>query len=451
MAIYHLSVKAISRRDGRSATAAAAYRAAVRIEDERTGEVFDFRKKRGVVHSEIVLPVGAPVEFQDRSALWNRAEQSERRRDAKVAREVEVGLPHELPRAEQVALAVDFARSISKDFDVAVDVAIHAPEASWSDLRNIHAHLLISTRVVDTEKGYGAKTRELDVSKSASEIVERWREEWSERVNRALQDFGIEEVVDHRSYERQGVLMVPQPKLGPRVLSLERDGISTERGAAWHQWREQQQEMEELEMELQKLSQEQKDEKDSGGKEAEEALARFSGMVLAENNRKVRQDAKLRILEDQYRRKILNYDFVNDLKYVKKGKSRLEIKVKSGGQLIDLGDRVVADRMDDKKAAEHMATLAEAKGWGRVSLTGSEAFKAQAWLELKKRGMEVVDYYEPPQEIREQWEAFQQEGNIAPMPEHETQLAEEVNDWKRQRQPEPGPDTGEKRRRRMRP
>jgi hypothetical protein len=449
MAIFHLSVKAISRRDGRSATAAAAYRSAVRIEDERTGEVFDFRKKGGVVHSEIVLPAGAPIEFQDRSCLWNRAEQMERRRDAKVAREVEVGLPHELPRVEQIALAVDFAKSISRDFDVAVDVAIHAPEASWSDRRNVHAHLLISTRVVDTEKGFGAKTRELDVSKSASEIVERWREAWSEKVNRALQGFGIEETVDHRSYERQGVLKVPQPKLGPRVLSLEREGVLTERGAAWRQWHKQQQEMEELEMELQKMTQ-QTDAKDSGDKEAEEALARFSGVVLAENNRKVRQDAKLRILEEQYRRKILNYDFVNDLKYVKKGKSRLEIKVKSGGQLIDLGDRVVADRMDDKKAAEHMATLAEAKGWERVSLTGSEAFKAQAWLELKKRGMEVVDY-DPPQEIREQWEAFQQEGHVAPVPEPEPHLAEEVADWKRQRQPEPEPETGEKKRRRMRP
>ena len=127
MAIYHLSVKPISRSAGRSATAAAAYRAGVEIADERTGEVHDYRRKGGVESADIVLPDGAPEWATNRGALWNAAEKAEKRKDACVAREYEVALPAELSPAERRRLALDFAQEMANREGCAVDVAIHAP------------------------------------------------------------------------------------------------------------------------------------------------------------------------------------------------------------------------------------------------------------------------------------------------------------------------------------
>ena len=114
MAIYHLSVKTISRSAGRSATAAAAYRAGVEIADERTGEVHDYRRKGGVESADIVLPDGAPEWATNRGALWNAAEKAEKRKDACVAREYEVALPAELSPAERRRLAPAFAGQTGK-------------------------------------------------------------------------------------------------------------------------------------------------------------------------------------------------------------------------------------------------------------------------------------------------------------------------------------------------
>ena len=155
MAIYHLSVKPISRSAGRSATAAAAYRAGVEIADERTGEVHDYRRKGGVESADIVLPDGAPEWATNRGALWNAAEKAEKRKDACVAREYEVALPAELSPAERRRLALDFAQEMANREGCAVDVAIHAP-GKEGDERNHHAHILRTTRKVAID-GLGAK------------------------------------------------------------------------------------------------------------------------------------------------------------------------------------------------------------------------------------------------------------------------------------------------------
>ena len=130
MAIYHLSVKPVSRAGGRSAVAAAAYRAGVRLENERDGQVHDFTRRSGVEHAEIVLPANVNADWaRDRSDLWNAAERSEKRKDARVAREFEVALPHELtPRAASGAGAGLRARA-GGSYGVAVDFAIHSRTA----------------------------------------------------------------------------------------------------------------------------------------------------------------------------------------------------------------------------------------------------------------------------------------------------------------------------------
>ena len=159
VAIYHLSVKLITRGAGRSATAAIAYRAAERVPDERTGLVFDYSRKRGVEHTEVVLPSAvaeAAGWARDRVRLWNAAEAAENRKDSRVAREYEVALPRELKAAERLQLVRDFAREIAERHGCAIDFAIHAPHRD-GDVRNHHAHVLATTRCVGRD-GLGAKT-----------------------------------------------------------------------------------------------------------------------------------------------------------------------------------------------------------------------------------------------------------------------------------------------------
>ncbi|MDL2410977.1 MobA/MobL family protein, partial [Rhizobium calliandrae] len=117
MAIYHCSMKPIGRSGGRSAVAAAAYRTATKILNERDGLTHDFTHKKGVEHSEIVLPEGVDASWaQDRSKLWNAAERAEKRSDARVAREFELALPHELNAQQRLLLVRDFARDLANRY-----------------------------------------------------------------------------------------------------------------------------------------------------------------------------------------------------------------------------------------------------------------------------------------------------------------------------------------------
>ena len=219
MASYHLSVKTVSRATGRSAPAAAAYRTASRIENERDGLVHDYTRRSGVETSFVVAPAGAAW-AQDRSALWNAVEAAEKRRDAKVAREYELALPHELTSFDRRGLAMKFAREVVSRFGVAADVAIHAPHPE-GDQRNWHAHVLTTTRVVEAE-GLGAKTRELDVVQTSAPAVEALRALWAVQVNRALERIQSEARVDHRSFARRGEDLVAMQHLGPAAAGIER-------------------------------------------------------------------------------------------------------------------------------------------------------------------------------------------------------------------------------------
>lgn len=228
MAIYRLEVKSISRRDGRSATAAAAYRCASRIVDERTGEMHDYTRRRGVAHTEMLMPDSAPPAFRDRSEFWNAAEAAERRKDAKVAREFIMALPHELNHAGRVELSRSMARHLVERYGVGVDLAIHAPDRH-GDQRNWHCHLLFSTRQVDAD-GMAAKTRQLDVRQTASIEVQHLREQWADFQNRSLDRAGFDERVDHRSNADRGIDKIPEPKLGPVATDMERAGRRSNAG-----------------------------------------------------------------------------------------------------------------------------------------------------------------------------------------------------------------------------
>ena len=200
MAIYHLSAKIISRKTGRSATAAAAYRAAERIDDRRTGEIHDYTKKRGIEHAEIILPSGVNW-TPGRAELWNAVEAKNKRQDAQVAREFVVALPDELTAEARQRLAVQFAREIADTYRVAADVAIHAPGRE-GDHRNHHAHILTSTNTLNPDGTFGidrAPTRHMGPSVSGmvrrgadSEVARRIGEEANARLFAARETGRIE-------------------------------------------------------------------------------------------------------------------------------------------------------------------------------------------------------------------------------------------------------------------
>ena len=228
VASYHLSVKPVGRAKGRSATGSAAYRAAERIRDERTGEVWDFRRKRGVLHREIVLPSDAPAWAGFRTRLWNAAEAAEKRKNATVGREFEIALPAELAPRERQALAVGFARELVERHGFAADVVLHAPHRMGNGL-NFHAHILCSTRRLKSN-GFAEKTRELDDLKKGPAEIERWRSRWAEVQNQALAERGHVARVDHRTLEAQGAEREPTRHKGPAITAMERRGIQTEVG-----------------------------------------------------------------------------------------------------------------------------------------------------------------------------------------------------------------------------
>ena len=197
MAIYHFDASVISRSKGRSATAAAAYRTAEVINDHRTGEVHDYTRKGGVLHTEIIAPDNAPAWVHDRSALWNAVEDAERRKDAQVAREVRVALPSELTTEQNADLVRAFVQEQFVARGMIADVALHAPGRE-GDQRNHHAHIMLTTREVGPE-GFGAKNRDWN----AKELLVSWRGSWAEHVNDTLERCDIHERVDHRTLVAQ--------------------------------------------------------------------------------------------------------------------------------------------------------------------------------------------------------------------------------------------------------
>lgn len=236
MAIYHCSMKPVSRAGGRSAVAAAAYRAGDRLENQRDGLVHDYTRKTGVVQAEIVLPAGVDAAWAlDRSALWNAAEAAEKRKDARVAREFEIALPHELSPEQRLAATRDFARDLAERTGAAVDFAIHAPHAA-GDQRNHHAHVLVTTRRVGPE-GLGEKTdleREnkwlLAQGKPTTDAqLREIRAAWEGIVNRHLAAQDLDLRIDHRSHAERGVALAPTEHVGVHATRMERRGLSVTR------------------------------------------------------------------------------------------------------------------------------------------------------------------------------------------------------------------------------
>ena len=248
IAIYHCSIKIVSRGKGKSAVAAAAYRSGEKLTNEWDGLTHDYTKKGGVVHSEILLPAHAPPAFSDRSTLWNSVELSEKSNNAQLAREVEIALPVELSREEQTRLVREYCSSQFVSKGMIADFNLHDTGGG-----NPHAHILLTMRPLDengawlpkSKKEYVLdengekihlpsgwyKTRKVDlVDWNSRENAEVWRRAWADLANEFLKQNNCPERIDHRSYERQGIDQLPTVHVGVSATQMEKKGIVTERG-----------------------------------------------------------------------------------------------------------------------------------------------------------------------------------------------------------------------------
>ena len=236
MAIYHFSMKPVSRASGRSAVASMAYRAGEKLTNERDGITHDYTAKQGIEHAEIVLPEGVNADWaRDRSDLWNAAEFAEKRKDARVAREFEVALPHELTAEQRLEATRELAQELANRYGAAVDFAIHAPHEA-SDVRNHHAHVLMATRRV-TESGLGDKTyieREnkwlLANNLPTTDMQLRdLRQRWEGVANEHLAMAGHDIRIDHRSHMERGLEIAPTEHMGVHATQMERRGLDVSR------------------------------------------------------------------------------------------------------------------------------------------------------------------------------------------------------------------------------
>ena len=218
MADYRFSAQSISRGKGQSSVASAAYRSASRLVDERTGEIHDYTRKQGVIHSEVMTPANTPEWMADRTQLWNAVEAVETRKNSQLAREIQLSLPHELTEDQRRDLVRGFVQEQFVGKGMIADLAIHAPSAE-GDQRNHHAHVMLTMRTLMGD-GFGNKVRDWN----SADQLQAWREQWAHHQNRELERHGHPARVDHRSFEAQGVDREPTQHLGPVASDMERNG-----------------------------------------------------------------------------------------------------------------------------------------------------------------------------------------------------------------------------------
>ena len=220
MAIYYFNASVISRSKGRSATASAAYRAGEKILDLRTGEIHDYRKKKGVDEKMILAPSSAPDWVEDRSLLWNEVERVERRKNSQLAREIKLAIPVELDRTQQLELVKGFVTEQFVSQGMVADVTFHD-----LDSHNPHAHIMLTMREID-DVGFNKKKNR---NWNKRELLEKQREAWAISANYALEKAGISETIDHRTLSAQGINRIPQIHLGAAVTAMMKRGLVTEK------------------------------------------------------------------------------------------------------------------------------------------------------------------------------------------------------------------------------
>jgi Ti-type conjugative transfer relaxase TraA len=253
MAIYHLHAKVMSRGKGQSAVAASAYRRGARMHAEHTAETWDYGYKGDVRHSEMTMPEDAPAWAQAllerharepvaaSEALWNRVELFEKRKDAQLAREIEISLPAELSLEENIELTREFVTGQLASRGLAADWSIHAGKD-----RNIHAHILLTMRPLtgdgfgdrqeprrNPETGEALRGKDGRIRYAApwggrADILDL-RQQWADYANLRLFRTGHDARIDHRTHEARGIEVTPTVHKGPSVQGMRGRGKAAER------------------------------------------------------------------------------------------------------------------------------------------------------------------------------------------------------------------------------
>lgn len=391
MAIFHLCTKIIGRSNGRSVVAAASYRAGEKIYDQRTGQNFDYTRKKDVAYRHIFLPPNAPKWMTDREQLWNAVELVETRKDSQLSREIEVALPNELSFSSQVILLERFINSQFIKLGMVADLTIH------DKVGNKHAHILLTTREINiTNDGFGKKNRDWN----SKEQLEEWREQWAKHCNRRLSIASSKSRIDHRSLHDQGLDQIPTVHVGANAHAMDKRGITSKR------------------KELNNLIKE----KNMGNQQWKKALAELKLEHQPASDRQVKTEIveakKSRHLfltatdyknHRKYREAIFSRTYIPILLEIVDGLCTgidqietdigmcFQINLNGGGKIYDYGSQIKIENGTDEEIKVAIK-LAQEKGWEGLHLTGSEHFKEQAFLEAVLSGAflpEQITGYKP--------------------------------------------------------
>ena len=227
MAIYHLHCDIIGRGGGRSAVAAAAYRSCSKIYDETTGEEFDFRRKEKALYTEMLFPDNHPNFVYNRSEFWNEVQKKESRTNSRFCRSFDIALPSELDLSDNIEIIKRWIKNNYTSRGLVADLCIHSEhkdKKTGQGNKNIHAHILVSTRAVDSN-GWTEKDREVN-STNYLKIV---RKSWADICNFKFAEMDIAERIDERTLAEQGIDREPQQHLGAVVTAMQRKGKKTRR------------------------------------------------------------------------------------------------------------------------------------------------------------------------------------------------------------------------------
>ena len=405
MAIYHFSVKNISRGDGRSAVACSAYRSAENLLDKRQDKTQDYTKKTGVEYKNIYAPENTKAElYTDRQTLWNTVEQTEKRKDASLAREFEIAFPHELSDLHRQLLLDELCQEIAMKHRVIVDACIHAPHTKGgSDERNYHAHIMFTGRQLDRKTGDFAKNRNRDFNKGkSSETVTQWRKDFADIVNRQLERIGCDERVSHLSYKDLKYDLEPTIHEGTKVTELRRQGIDTEISLANDAIRERNAErqlIKGLEQEIiatERLVQDLKRQKE---KPRINPLRQAQMDIQAFNSAVEDRARKLAMNADQKQ-----YDQVKQsLEIVQRERNNLEMQMQNMGKRpMFIGAKDWDAKHDRLKADWHRTNEREKELKGDIQKADPAKFKDLARRDVERDQPELKDKFDKATALRDQ-------------------------------------------------
>lgn len=317
MAIYHMESKIVSRGTGRSVVAASAYMSCSRLYNDYDGIQHDYTRKHGVVWQQVFLPPQAPREWLDREQLWNAVEAAEKAKDSRLAREIIVALPVELDHDEQIALTGSYILQQFVADGMCADVAIHdtdghnphahilltmrplnedgtwqyksdkeylcmkdgeergftaaeyksAQSDGWEKqyLYRVGRKKVYITQTAAVEHGYARVDKHPKSSRygrqnpitarwNSEDQLIAWREAWADMVNRVIEQAGLEERIDHRSYAARGIDEQPTIHEGVEAVHIEEKGFVSERRALNRQIRADNALLRELKEQIKQLS-----------------------------------------------------------------------------------------------------------------------------------------------------------------------------------------------------